>query len=133
MADKIVDGSTWPLYDGSFDLLGDFDQAASLDLLGAGLLEPLNPADLHDSVGNTAHQASSGEGSDEQQMYALAPQQTDRKAEVKELNRRAQKRHRDKQKASPLQHTSARGAWQKLLLVGAPELPLQELSIATSN
>ena len=92
----MFDEAALPLPGDHDDLLGGFEQDAMLDLLRT--LEPLDPALLQHSTGNAAAQTSSREGSAEGQTFAHDQQQTDRKAQVKELNKRAQKRHREKQK-----------------------------------
>ena len=92
----MFDEAALPFPDDNDDLLGGLEQDAMLDLLGT--LEPLDPALLQHSTGNATAQTSSGEGSAEGQTFAHDQQQADRKAQVKELNKRAQKRHREKQK-----------------------------------
>ena len=90
--------AAWQLQDGDFDFLGDFYQAASLDLFGTHA-QTNDAGYLHDNQSVVALHTSSGEGSVDHATVVPAPQRADRKATVKELNKRAQKRFRENQKA----------------------------------
>ena len=94
--------SPWPMPGVSFDFLDDIDEAAPLDLFGV-----VGPFDEAGSSGCTTSDAVphifAGVDTSKQDPLTLAPtQQKDRKTTVKELNKRAQKRFREKQKVSML-------------------------------
>lgn len=92
--------AVWPVPDDSFDFLGDFDEAAPLDLFGS-----IGQKDEAGSSGcNTAAAAASHCSGDRGDAQKVVPtgleQRKDKLAAVKEINKRAQKRFRDKQKVS---------------------------------
>ena len=100
-----MDGSldiqaAWPMPDDNFDFLGDFDEVAPLDLFGT-----IGPKDEAGSSGcNTAAAASQCSGdidAPSQPVPTGLELRKDKLAAVKEINKRAQKRFRDKQKVAP--------------------------------
>ena len=79
--------SAWPMPGGSLDFLGDFDEAAPLDLFALD-----GPPD---DAGGSGCMTSDFNPQIITEQYALARapgQQKDKKATTKELNKRAQKR-----------------------------------------
>lgn len=92
--------SPWPLPGVSFDFLDDFDEAAPLELFGVvGSFD--EPTSSGCRTSDAVPHIISGIDTSERNPLTLAPtQQKDRKTAVKELNRRAQRRFREKQKVS---------------------------------
>lgn len=92
--------SPWSMPGVTFDFLDDVDEAAPLDAFG--LVGPFDEAGSSGctSSGAVPHSVAGRDAAEHEPLSTAPTQQKDRKTAVKELNKRAQRRFREKQKVS---------------------------------